>query len=131
MERVRIEVGPHVAGDVTWTHVVPVGPVDVATAPDLDGALVRAQVDVGHRVALDLGRVVVCDALGLGVVLAAHVRAGRRGGQLAVVCPPGRVRALLAESGLDRLVPVVAALADLPRTVASGVSRLAGHDERM
>jgi anti-anti-sigma factor len=127
VERARITVETR----DDWTLVTPSGPLDVATVPHLDGLLVAAQVDAGHRVALVLDQVEFFDAIGLGAVLAAHVRAVRRSGLLALVCAPGRIRNLLAESGLDGLVRVAEHTDGLPRPDTADVSRLGRHDERM
>jgi hypothetical protein len=47
------------------------------------------------------------------------------------VCAPGRIRNLLAESGLDGLVRVAEHTDGLPRPDTADVSRLGRHDERM
>jgi anti-sigma B factor antagonist len=93
----------------TWDVVQVVGDVDLATIPSL-----RAHLDQvrGDRVALDLGGVDLFDPLGFGLVIAASLRARRRGAQMVVVCPPGRPRELFAESGVDRILTVVDSLDD-------------------
>ncbi len=85
-------------------QVVVIGDVDLATIPSL-----RAQLDRtdGRQVVLDLTGVDLFDPLAFGVVIAASLRATRRGAQFAVVCPAGRPRELFAESGVDRILTVV------------------------
>lgn len=68
-----------------------------------------------EEVALDLRGVDHVDPVALGVVLAASVRAKRRGGRFAVVCADGRPRDLLAESGIDTIVEVYADPDELTR----------------
>jgi anti-anti-sigma factor len=67
----------------------------------------------GDEVALDLSAVDYVDPVALGVVLAGSLRVSRRGGRFVLVCPPGRPRELLAETGVDRIVEVVDTLDDL------------------
>ena len=86
-----------------------VGDVDLATIPSLRAHLDRPD---GDRVGVDLGGVDLFDPLGFGVVIAASLRAARRGAQFAVVCPPGRPRELFAESGVDRILTVVDSVDD-------------------
>jgi anti-anti-sigma factor len=93
-----------------WAVVRVVGEVDLATLPTLRQELDRA---TGDAVALDLTSVDYVDPVALGVVLAGSLRASRRGGRFTVVCPPGRPRDLLAESGVDRIVRVVDGADDL------------------
>lgn len=85
-----------------------VGDVDLSTMPSLmtqlDAAI--AELAAGERVELDLRAVDLFSPLAFGVVIAAAMRARRRGGELAVRCGDGRPRELFAESGVDRIVTV-------------------------
>ena len=94
-----------------WTVLAVVGDVDLATLPALRQRSLEA---TGERVVLDLSGVDHLDPLAFGVLHALALRAGRQGGSFAVVCPDGRPRDLLAETGLDRLIQVVPALEELP-----------------
>ncbi len=97
-----------------WSVVSVVGDLDVATMPTLRQHLDRVQDDRGAApVALDLHGVDYVDPVTLGILVAGSLRAGRRGGRFAVVCAPGSARDLLAETGIDRIVPVVEDRADL------------------
>ena len=93
-----------------WSVLAVVGEIDLATMPLLRQELDRVDADA---VALDLGGVDYVDPVSLGVIVSGSLRARRRGGRFAVVCPPGPARDLLAESGLDRIVTVVDASSDL------------------
>lgn len=89
------------------------GEVDLATIPKLHDALTRwlASVSPVSTVFVDLDGVYVCDDSGLGVLLGAAGRARQAGGELVVVCSPGRLRERLALTGFDRAVSVVSSLA--------------------
>jgi len=93
-----------------WSLATVVGDLDLGTLPALRTAL--DQLD-GPRVGLDLSDVAFLDTVVLGAVLGARVRARRRGGEFVVVCPPGGPRDLLAEAGVDTVLVVVDATADL------------------
>ena len=93
-----------------WSLATVVGDLDLATLPALRTAL--DQLD-GQRTGLDLSDVAYLDTVVLGVVLGARVRARRRGGEFVVVCPAGAARDLLAESGVDRVLTVLASVTDL------------------
>ncbi|MGW1811808.1 STAS domain-containing protein [Streptomyces sp. NPDC002078] len=41
------------------------------------------------RLVIDVSRVTACDAMGLGALFGAHLRAACYGGQLHLVCPEG------------------------------------------
>lgn len=91
-----------------WTVIVARGQVDVATAPRLQQVLAEAQVDEGAWTAVDLDHVEFVDAIGIGVLVAAHVRARLVGGRFALVAPTERLCRLLEVSGLDDVLTVVA-----------------------
>ncbi len=87
-----------------WTVVTVVGDVDLANLPAFKQ---HADAVTGERIALDLAGVDHLDPSTLGVVHALHLRARRRGAPFVVICPPGRPRELLRETGVDRVVDVV------------------------
>lgn len=99
-----------------WTVVIARGQVDVATAPRLQQVLAEAQVDEGARVAVDVDGVEFVDAIGVGVLVAAHVRATLAGGAFALVGPTERLARLLDVTGLDGVLRLVAEEDDLPGT---------------
>ncbi len=97
------------------TGAVPVllidGDVDLATLPRLRNALARLVVDrSGQLVVADLSAVTSLDDCGLGVLMGAAAHARGTGGDLALVCRPGRLRERLSLSGLDRAMTVADAL---------------------
>lgn len=92
------------------------GELDLATAPQLDRALRRAQADA-PLVVLDLRRLAFADCSGAHVLLAAERRARAAGDRLAVVRGPAEVDKLLALTGVDAalwLVDDPSAVAALP-----------------
>jgi anti-anti-sigma factor len=81
--------------------VLPRGELDLATAPDLD-ALLSERLDAGQEVIVDLRELGFMDSTGLRTLIAAHTRAGERGGRFAIVRPPdgGTVAKVLAIAGV-------------------------------
>lgn len=90
-----------------WEVVSVVGDVDLSSLPTLRQVLDRPD---RPDVAVDLSGVDYLDPVTLGVLLAGSLRAGRSGGRFAVISPPGPVRDLLAETGVDRIVDVIRSL---------------------
>ena len=93
-----------------WSVLAVVGEVDLATMPALRQEL--DQLD-GDRVAVDLGSVDYLEPVALGLIVAGSLKARRRDARFTVVCPAGAARDLLDESGVDRIVDVVASVDDL------------------
>jgi anti-sigma B factor antagonist len=89
-----------------WVVVALVGELDLASAPEVRTAVVRALADGGAHLVLDLSGVDFVDSLGLGVVVSALKRVRGRGGELAVVVSEERVRRPFTLTGLDSLVPL-------------------------
>ena len=79
--------------------VTVVGEVDLYTAPQLKHALERPAT----AVIVDLADCEFIDSTGLGVLVAAHKRAGR----FELVAPTLAVRRTLEVSGLDRILTVL------------------------
>lgn len=90
-----------------WTVVTVDGQLDVATAPDFRQRLVEAQYTGATRVALDLRKLEFLDSFGLGVIVGAIKRARSHDGELAVVCPPGRIRHVFELTEVDRILRLV------------------------
>lgn len=97
-----------------WSIVVARGQVDVATTPRLQQVLAEAQVEEGARVAVDVDGVEFVDAIGVGVLVAAHVRARLAGGSFALIRPTERLAKLLAVTGLDQVLTLVSGEDALP-----------------
>jgi anti-sigma B factor antagonist len=116
-----------------WTVIAASGQLDVATAPGFRQTLLEAQYGGGARVALDLSELEFLDSFGLGVVVGGVKRARVHDGELAVVCPAGRIRHVFEVTGVERLLPLVDHLAALDHVEAptrgSGDGR-DGDDQR-
>ena len=84
------------------TVVVPRGELDMASAPELEEA-VLPRLEDGAWIVLDLRSLDFIDSSGLRVVLEAERRARGEGGRLLVV-PGDRVRRVFDLSGVGQLV---------------------------
>jgi len=84
------------------------GELDLATAPQLEEALVPRLQD-GGSVLLDLRPLEFMDSTGVRVIVAAHHAAQDGGGHLALArcAPDGPVARVLEISGLDTVLNVV------------------------
>lgn len=96
-----------------WTVITAAGQLDVATAPAFRQTLLEAQYGGGAQVALEFSGLEFLDSFGLGVVVGGVKRARTHAGELAVVCPRGRIRHVFELTGVDRLLRFVDALDDL------------------
>jgi anti-sigma B factor antagonist len=103
-ERLVFEV--NVTAQDGWTILVPVGDLDMASAPELRGHLHRAVSATGGWVIVDLGGVHFVDSQGLGTLVGGLKRARTHGGDLRLVGPSGEVRRLLELTHLDRAFAV-------------------------
>lgn len=97
-----------------WRVLVARGQLDVATAPQFRQALVEAQYGGEADVAIDLDAVEFIDSMGLGVLVGGVKRARSNARRLVVVCSRDRTLHLLELTGLDRVLHVVADLAEAP-----------------
>ncbi|GAC1325109.1 MAG: hypothetical protein NVSMB13_07650 [Mycobacteriales bacterium] len=83
------------------------GRLDVSTVADVRLALHDA-VDGGTgELVIDLTRVELTDATGLGVLVGAHRRAGRAGRRVVLQNVPLPISRLLFRTRLDRVLPTV------------------------
>lgn len=85
--------------------------IDIATADDLEAALLAAAAG-GHTViVVDMTGTRFCDSAGLRVLAAAHRRAMAEGGELRLVTTAGgSVCHVLTLTGMRRLVPTFGSL---------------------
>jgi anti-sigma B factor antagonist len=94
------------------------GEVDLATVPRLRDALHRELANhPGRSLIVDLDGVTVLDDVGLGVLLGARRAARAREVEVVVVASTARLRTLLAETGLDAVLPPVPSVAQAVRNV--------------
>ncbi|MDE2482389.1 MAG: STAS domain-containing protein [bacterium] len=88
------------------------GSLDIATAPSVRAALVEAAGAGSHDIIVDLTKLEFLDSTGLGALIGAHRRALEHGGQVRLVVHDGPISRLLNITGLMRVFPVYASLAD-------------------
>ncbi len=79
----------------------------LANAGRVREALQERMASGGARMVLDLSRVEFADSSGLSAILACVNGARRRGGDIALLSPMPRVRALIELTRLDDVVAVV------------------------
>ncbi len=93
------------------------GELDLATAPMLNEHLRELQRAALDRLVLDLRELSFMDCAGLGVIVAADLRARQAETQLEVLCGPGQIKKVFTLTGVDRQVTISA-----PATQAPGGS---------
>ncbi len=110
MEEFRIDA----VRDERHAVIVIVGELDAATAPLLRDELMSLSSDGIERVVLDCRALAFVDSFGLGVIVSAKKRLSQSGNSLCIVAGEGQrtLRRLLDITGLDRLLPVHATVAD-------------------
>jgi anti-sigma B factor antagonist len=103
----------HVTATAGYTVVEVAGEIDMASAAELRHSL-HQTIDAGSRqLVVDLRQVDFMDSMGLGVLVGAQRRLrGHDNGSIQLVCADGLVLRVLRLTGLDRLFPVHATLAD-------------------
>ncbi len=94
----------------------------LANAGRVRDALQERIATGGTRIVLDLSRVEFADSSGLSAILACVNSARRRGGDVALLSPMPRVRALIE---LTRLDDVLAVVADEATAIARVTGRVA------
>jgi anti-sigma B factor antagonist len=105
------------------TVVEVAGEIDVASAPELRHCL-HQRIDGGaRRLVVDLRQVDLIDSMGLGVLMGAKRRLlakGHHDGPLHLVVAEGLVLRVLGVTGLDRVFPLHATLADASAAISAG-----------
>lgn len=77
------------------------GELDIATAPQADEELRRAEADGPHRLTLDLSALSFMDSTGLRLVVAAEQRAKESGRELYVARGPEAVQRVFELTGVE------------------------------
>lgn len=87
-----------------------VGELDLATAPELEAAVLPAAQE-GREIVLDLRGLEFIDSSGVRVVVSAHTAAQTSGGSVVLLRPPPNspVQRVLEVSGLDGILAFVEA----------------------
>ncbi|MEG8279934.1 STAS domain-containing protein [Streptomyces sp. AHA2] len=107
----RLDVDPLDADRFVLTAV---GPLDLHTAPEFSDTLQPLLRDGDHRVMVDLSRVEFIDSTGLTSLIAAYRTTRTTGARLALIAPSERVRAMLALTGTDQVLPSYATVHAVP-----------------
>jgi len=94
-----------------------IGSANMVSANHLQEQLLSLVEDRPQRLVLDLSGLDFISSVGLGGIIAAHVRCRHHGGSIVLAAPTPEILALLQVTNLTRLFPVHdsvdAALADL------------------
>ncbi len=112
-----------------WLIVNAAGELSMTTRAQLRAYLTLVTSMPGSdpsRLVIDVSRVTTYDAMGLGALFGAHLRAARYGGQLHLVCPEGPLLHVLDVTGLRRAVPVYATVAEALPSSLTPAARLSG-----
>jgi anti-anti-sigma factor len=97
-----------------WEVLVLTGELDLAVGSELQSSVIRLlPPDEVQALAIDLSEVTFIDSTVIGILAMAHRRAGRSGGQVALVGAQGRVERLLHLTGLANVMDVRPSLDDL------------------
>ena len=83
------------------------GDADLGALPTLQQLLTRAVDRAASSVVVDLDGLTVLDDAALGLIVGAAAAARRRDVELRLICTEPRRRARLADTRLDRILPVV------------------------
>jgi anti-sigma B factor antagonist len=88
------------------------GEVDVYPSPALEQALVAASDDGRVSIIVDMDPVAFIDCSGLGVLVGALRRSRESGGDLRLVCSGDNLVKIFRITGLDRVFPMFATIAE-------------------
>jgi anti-sigma B factor antagonist len=80
--------------------------IDLANAGRVGEALRLALADGIRVLVIDMGATTFCDSLGVGVLVETWKRARANGVEIRVVVPPGRLRRIIAVTGVDQVLPL-------------------------
>jgi anti-sigma B factor antagonist len=122
----------HVTASGSYTVVEVGGEIDMASAPELRECLYQT-IDAGsRRLVVDLRRVGFIDSVGLGVLVGAKRRLREHGhddSSVLLVGADGLVLRAFRLSGLDRVFPLHATLADALGSDAGQAGERSGQGE--
>jgi anti-sigma B factor antagonist len=86
--------------------------IDMTNARELGSALLAAATDGPGTLVADMSRTQYCDSSAIHTLLAAHKRAQDGGRELLLVAAKAPVLRVFTITGVDRLIPTFASLAD-------------------
>ena len=89
------------------------GDFDLQVAEQIADSVIEAESTEPDLLVFDLSEVSFMDSTGMGVVVAAHLRAIDASRQLVIVMPPTNVRRAFEIAGLDKVITSVEDLASV------------------
>jgi anti-sigma B factor antagonist len=107
--------------------------IDMTSAEALRAALLAAAASGRGTLVVDMSRTRFCDSAGLHTLIAAHNRAHAEGGQVRLVIPGAPILRVLAITGIDRVIPNFATVAEAlarPAVTAKGRRQRTEGDAR-
>jgi anti-anti-sigma factor len=105
VSHLKLRVQTLVEGDTCCVR--PVGELDIATAPLLEDALVRAETEPVSVIELDLSELTFMDSAGIHVLLQAAARTRADSLRLRIVSPTRQVTRLIAVARVERFLPLL------------------------
>jgi anti-sigma B factor antagonist len=101
--------------------------IDITNAAALRSALLQAAANGHGTLVVDMSQTRFCDSSGLHTLLAAHKRARSEGRELLLVIPSPAVLRVFVLTGVDKMIPRFARLAEALVAANGHRGRLAGH----
>ena len=98
--------------------------IDITNAEALRLALIKAAANGHGTLVVDMTQTRFCDSSGLHTLIAAHKRAEAEGREVLLVIPSTTVLRVFALTGMDRVIPNFASLAEALTQTAAGAN---GH----
>ncbi len=89
------------------------GDLDLQVVDQVADAVARIESDEPELLVIDLSRLSFMDSTGMGVIAAAHIRAGDAGRRFAVVIPPAGVRQAFERTKLTEVITTTDDLASV------------------
>jgi anti-sigma B factor antagonist len=99
-----LSVEVHESGEAIVISVE--GELDLASAPQLEEAMARAERAGASQLVVDLGRLKFIDMAGVRVLIAAHRRAEEADRRLLLVDVPTQIWRVMALARVDDLLPL-------------------------
>lgn len=101
-----------------WHCIAVGGEIDLATVPELEGAIEAVLGENAHSLVVDLRETSFMDSTGLKALVMAHRRFDEKGRQFAIAVSGGPVSRLIDLSGVESSIRVVETIDDLESSPA-------------
>lgn len=105
-----LKIEPERRGPVMVVRLI--GSADMHASEELGERLTELLEDDTEQMVLDLARLDFINSIGLGGIIAAHLRCTRQGATVKLVHPQPAIRDILAITKLTRLLPIHDSLDD-------------------